>query len=245
MSAADLVVGTSAGAVVGAHLALGRTPQQLVGWAEARQEPLGRISPLVAARLVAAQLWPSRRHAVLWLGRSARRRWSSPLSEGEWVARVGPELAGAAWPERLVVVAVGVDTGRPAYFSARSGVDLAAAVAASCAIPGVFPPVQIAGLRYFDGGLRSPANIDAAQGNDIILALAPLTAAVRAHRRPEHQAQAMRDCARVVLIVPDRASLRAFGGDPLDSRRNRIAADAGRRQGAAWAGRVLEVWGAA
>ena len=239
---ADLIIGTSAGALVGAHLAVGRTPADLLDWAAAPQSPLGRLSPLVVARLVAAQLWPSRRHAVLWLGRGALRHNRSRLSESAWVARFAPGLAGVAWPEGLVVVALGVETGRPAYFTARSGVDLARAVAASCAVPGVFPPVAIAGRHYFDGGLRSPANIDAALGADVVVALAPLTTAVRAHRRPEHQAGAMRDNARVLLITPDAASLRAFGLDPLDSRRNRLAADAGRLQGAAWAARVREVW---
>lgn len=239
---ADQIIGTSAGALVGAHLALGRTPAELLEFAAEPKSPLGRLSPLVVGRLIAAQLWPSRRHAVLWLGRGALRRNRSRLSESDWVARFAPGLAGLPWPERLVVVALGVETGRPAYFTARSGVDLARAVAASCAVPGVFPPVEIAGRRYFDGGLRSPANIDAALGADVIVALAPLTTAVRAHRRPEHQAGAMRDSARVVLITPDTVSLRAFGLDPLDSRRNRAAAEAGRTQGAAWAARVREVW---
>jgi len=245
---ADLIIGTSAGAVVGARMAQGAPPEEVYRDVARPAPTLGRVRLGVVARLLVAQLWPSRRHAVLWLGRwslaRARRRWAIP--EERWVEVF--TRGSDRWPGRLVVVVMSVETGRPGYVSARSGVGLARAVAASCAVPGVFPPVRLGGpgelgsRRFFDGGLRSPANIDAAAGCDVVVALAPITFSVRAHRRPEHQAAGMAPETRVLLLSPDAASLRAIGSDPLAAARSSLAAEAGRRQGREWAEAVRGVW---
>jgi len=55
---------------------------------------------------------------------------------------------------------VDVHDGSPKIFSKDSGVGLARAVASSCAVPGIFPPVTIDGHRYMDGGMRSLTNAD-------------------------------------------------------------------------------------
>jgi predicted acylesterase/phospholipase RssA len=55
-----------------------------------------------------------------------------------------------------------------------SGVALVDAVAASCAVPGIWPPVTIAERRYMDGGVRSTTNADLARGSDRILILNPI-----------------------------------------------------------------------
>ena len=46
-----------------------------------------------------------------------------------------------------------------------SGVPLPLAVASSCAVPWVYPPVTINGRRYMDGGARSATNADLAAGH--------------------------------------------------------------------------------
>ena len=51
-------------------------------------------------------------------------------------------------------------------FDAASDVRLLDAVGASCAVPGIWPPVTINGRRYIDGGIRSAANADLAAGCD-------------------------------------------------------------------------------
>ena len=58
-------------------------------------------------------------------------------------------------------------------FDNTSGVPLERAVAASCAVPGVFPAVEVGGRRYVDGGLRSIANADLAAGHRRVLVLSP------------------------------------------------------------------------
>ena len=58
------------------------------------------------------------------------------------------------------------------------------AVAASCAIPGVFAPVPIGGGRYVDGGAHSPTNLDVVRGEklDLVLVSSPMSAAGRGWR---------------------------------------------------------------
>jgi NTE family protein len=70
------------------------------------------------------------------------------------------------WPDRALLITA-VDEPRPAsfrVFDRAAGVPLVRAVAASCAVPGVWPPVTIDGRRNMDGGIRSAANADLAAG---------------------------------------------------------------------------------
>jgi NTE family protein len=224
---AELVVGTSAA-----------VPEL----DEARRERAGRIGPTHVARLVAAQLHPSRRHALAWLGARAMSTWT-PAAEADWVERVGEGLSGLSWPASLVIVATDATSGRPAFFSAGQPADLAAAVAASCALPGVFPGVRIDGRLHFDGGLRSPANLDVAADADVVIAIAPLSAAVRANRRPVHQAAHLaRSGVRVVLIEPDLAGKAALGPDLLAPARAERAFAAGMGAAARHASEALAAW---
>jgi NTE family protein len=235
---AELVVGTSAGALVAARL----TTDSLDTFSARSAERAGRLGVPELARLLAAQLSPSRRHALAWLGNRATRSWTQQAQD-DWVGLVAAGLSGLPWPEQLVIVATEVASGRPAYFSASRPVDLAAAVAASCAVPGVFPPVRIEGRLFFDGGLRSPANLDVADSAVRVLAVAPLTGSVRPHRRPAAQAaQLARGGARVVLIEPDAAGRRAIGVDVLSASRVGAAHRAGEASGRRRAAPALAVW---
>jgi NTE family protein len=73
-----------------------------------------------------------------------------------------------------VVTAVDAATGEFRTFDRDSGVPLVQAVAASCAVPGVYRPVTIDGRRYVDGGRRSAANVDLAEGFERVVVLAPI-----------------------------------------------------------------------
>lgn len=231
VAAADLVVGTSAGALAAAWLAAGpvgevagRFTEPLAGASPALP---GRVGAAAVARLLAAQLSPSRRLALSWLGRRAAAA-SSAEAQDAWVSLVAPGLSGRPWPETLVVVATDAGSGRPAYFSARRPVELAAAVAASCAVPGMLPAVRIEGRLFFDGGLRSPANLDVADSADRVLAITPLTGSLRAHRRPSAQAAHLRSEGHaVVAIAPTPRSRSAMGPDFLDPGRGAAAFRAG------------------
>jgi NTE family protein len=115
------------------------------------------------------------------------------------------------------------------------------AVAASCAVPCVFPPVTVAGRRYIDGGVRSGTNADLAGDADVILVLAPL-AGLRTYGAPSTELAALRERAEVVLVAPDEAAQEAFGPTMMDPSRQLASFTAGLAQGAAAAPRVAEVW---
>ena len=88
---------------------------------------------------------------------------------------IAGRLPDHSWPDRaLAVVAVDAHSGEPRVFDRDSGVDLIDAVAASCAVPGIWPPVTIGGRRYIDGGVRSAVNADLAAGYGRVLILVPM-----------------------------------------------------------------------
>ncbi len=96
-------------------------------------------------------------------------------------------LVGNEWPARsLLVTAVDAATGARRVLDRSSGVGLVDAVAASSAVPGVWPPVTIGGARYIDGGVWSVTNADLATGCDRVLVLAPIVDPTVAGRRRPH-----------------------------------------------------------
>jgi NTE family protein len=106
-------------------------------------------------------------------------------------------------------------------------------VAASCAVPRVWPPVTIGGRRYIDGGVWSLANVDLAEGCGRVLVLAPLV-------DPTVHAglAALGSATAVELVTPDDDSVAAFGPDVLDPASRGPSARAGRAQGRNVADRV-------
>jgi NTE family protein len=115
-------------------------------------------------------------------------------------------------------------------------VSLVDAVAASCAVPGVWPPVTIDGRRYVDGGVRSAENADYAAGSTRITVVAPLglDSPLPAEKPLLTVLDELRAAgAEVALITPDEASVAAIGQNPLDPSTRTPAAEAGRAQGAA------------
>jgi NTE family protein len=119
-------------------------------------------------------------------------------------------------------------------FDRHCGVGLVAAVAASCAVPGIWPPVSIDGRRYVDGGVRSSDNADLAAGFARVVVLAPM-----GFESPLPSAlplagavdQLRRDGSRVAVVVPDTPSRAAIGTNPLDPTTRGPAVRAGREQG--------------
>ncbi len=138
------------------------------------------------------------------------------------------------WPAKpMAVVTVDVLTGETRIFDRHSGVALADAVAASCAVPGIWPPVNIGGQNYMDGGIRSLSNADLAERSSGVIIVSPL--GVRQGIPGRTLARQVRELeqsgTRVQVIGPDRASSVAMGRNPLNPARRAIAAQAGREQG--------------
>jgi NTE family protein len=115
-------------------------------------------------------------------------------------------------------------------------------VAASCAVPLVWPPITIGGRRYIDGGVRSITNADLAAGCDRVVVLAPVTFAMRASTRIATQLASLGSNVRSVVISPDSAARRAIGGNVLDPAHRVASARAGHAQSAGVAESVAAVW---
>ena len=240
---ADVVVGTSAGSVVGAQITSGIPLDELYAdqLEPADHEIGGSMSRLAMLRLVPPYLLPgSGRDKLARVGRVAQAAHAPGSADREGVIR--SRLPVASWPERdLRVTAVDAESGEFTVFTAASGVDLVAAVAASCAVPTVWPPVEIDGHLYIDGGMRSTANVDRARGADRVVVLAPLPRSVS--KRTSIRAQLEKIAPREwSVITPDSEALAAFGRNLLDPAKRRVAAEAGMRQSAGLVDELRHVW---
>lgn len=131
--------------------------------------------------------------------------------------------------------------GEPVTWERSSDVPLDRAVAASCAVPCIFPPVTIGASHYVDGGVRSGTNADLATGASRIVVLAPL-APVRMRGAPAEEIDALRRDAKAVLIGPDEAALEALGPNVFDMARWEPAIEAATGQGHRAAAEVASMW---
>lgn len=244
LRSADVVIGTSAGAVVGAEVACGLDLQRRY---QAQLEPpddeLGaslRRRTMLRLKLAAAVPGAPRTVRARF-GRIALR--TSTVTEQERLEVVGSRLPVHEWPVTpLRIVAVDAGTGDCETFAQHDGASLVQAVTASCAVPGVWPPVTIGGRRYFDGAFRSAANVDLARGYDRVVVLAPLPRAVGRLPGMGGQVAELRRSSRVAVTTPDRGARAAMGRDLLDPARRAPAARAGREQAGAVLDEVRRVW---
>lgn len=237
---AALVVGTSAGAVVGAELRCGLHPAELLapgaGAAptEVPRPVLGPRSYRPAAAIMAARGLRRPRQASLGLvaaGLLPRgRRDAAIISDA--VAGLAP--GGPPWPPGLWVCATRLHDGERVVFRAGTWSDLGQAVAASCAMAGFFAPVPIAGHDHVDGGARSVTNADVVAGEDLDLVVVSSSmsleagggrrptglAARAAHRRrlahgarlAQEVAQVRRRGTPVVVVEPGPDDVAVMGG---------------------------------
>jgi NTE family protein len=247
LTGADLVVGTSAGSVVGAQLRSGVDVPALYErqLEPPSQERMARLSRGTLARYALAMLLARRddtafRRRLGQLSRTAADSGLTPTEE-ERRAAIASRLPSTQWPDLpLVLTAVDTESGEFTTFDRNSGVELLAAVGASCAVPGVYPPVTISGRRYMDGGMRSGANADLATGYDRVVVLAPIPRGIGPMASVDAQVTSL--VSRVAVVSPDAASRTAIGKNVLDPAAREPSARAGRAQAAAVADRVAEVW---
>jgi NTE family protein len=247
LAGADLVVGTSAGSVVGAQITTGG---ELPALFERQLQPPAeeRVAKMTRSTLArfAWAMFRTRgrdqefRRRVGALALAAEAAGLTP-SEEERLQIIGSRLVGQEWPQRpLLITAVDAHTGEFRSFDRDSGVPLVQAVAASCAVPGVYPPVTIDGHRYVDGGMRSGSNADLADGYERVVVLAPIPRGVGPMASVDAQVTGM--VARVAVVSPDFGSRSAIGRNVLDPAARIPSARAGRAQAATVVDRIADVW---
>jgi NTE family protein len=245
LSAETMLVGTSAGSAVASQLAGGTSLEELYA------SQLAEETAELGVELDAAEF--GARIAAMLEGVSSpeegRRRMGAFALEAETVpeavrrAVIAARLPVQDWPERpLLITAVDTATGELRVFDRTSGVDLVDAVSASCAVPGVWPTVNIDGRRYMDGGMRTIANADLAAGAHRVLVLVPVSEASGMGAVPQEELDALAP-ADVLVVYADDASVAAFGSNPLDPSTRPVAAQAGAAQGRRLAGEIAAFWG--
>ncbi|MFE9955773.1 patatin-like phospholipase family protein [Micromonospora sp. NPDC005299] len=243
--AADLVVGTSAGSAVAAQITSGVALDDLYA-AQLRPETAEIEVDVDTEKLFAD-------YAAALTGVSgpqeARRRFGEIALAARTVdpalrlAAIDARLPVKQWPDRrLLLPAVDAETGDEAIFTRESGVTLRDAVAASCAVPGIWPPVEIGDRRYIDGGVRSMTNADLAAGADRVLIIQPTLADTPQPWGDLDAEIAALASATVHVISADQASVDAFGPNALSPATRAASARAGRAVGAAHAAAVASVW---
>jgi NTE family protein len=262
---ADYIVGTSAGSIVGAMLALGRHPQEML----AQQFAIGENeAPPRGSTAGAFDLAPLMQHFIRLytsdgppeelrreIGKFALEA-NVAMTEDEWLATFGQleGLGAADWPgKNYTCTAVDAVSGEFVTWTKDSGVPLGRAIASSCCVPGIFPPITINGRRYIDGGMRSATNADLAKGYDRALVVsvtsgmqrpgAPPQMVERARKRMDDELGAITAAGGAYeMIAPDDGSREAFGNNLMDFTRRSIAAKAGYAQAKNEAPRLRDLW---
>jgi NTE family protein len=247
VTAADVVIGTSAGSAVAAQLLSGTPLAELYDRHVFPEGPSTEIAAELDVEKMAAD-WgallsthepgPGLRAAI---GRYAIA--AGTVSERRRRAVIEARLPSREWPSHdLRIVVVDAATGEDRVLTRADEVPLVDAVAASCAVPGIWPPVTIDGRRYVDGGVRTSANVDLAEGHDVVLVLAPVNDFTAPEPAIAKRLAKVEKKSTVFRIEPDEASVAAIGPNPLDPAAAGPAARAGRAQGASVVAAVAELW---
>src|SRR6185295_18590653 len=256
---ADHIVGTSAGSFAGAALASGRPAEALVRAQveQAKRDAATRKSMPAADRPPPPDLGPLMRFmarrptdgeppAALLIEIGAFALAAKTVSEDTFIASFG-SIAGTGekWPAGFACTAVDAADGSFQLWDQSSGIALGRAIASSCSVPGIYPPITIQGRRYIDGGMRSATNIDLVKGYERVLVIAVLSNMALDFMRAGIAREIERLTsagAKVELIVPNANCLEAFGNNLMDSSRRGDVALAGAVQGRAEAARIKPFW---
>ncbi len=265
---ADFIMGTSADSFVGARLALGAEAAGLADPILADAAKAAAATPSTGRGAGTRGGPPADLSKLMTLMGEAQSGARDPqavraeigafalaaqtLDEAAFIATFGRSFAALpddAWPERgYACTAVDAETGAFQMWTRDSGVGVTRAVASSCSVPGIYPPVTLDGRRYIDGGMRSSTNADMATGHDTVVVIAVRLGggderSARLSATLDAEVKVLTDAgAKVTLIAPDAASQAAMGVNLMDFRRRGDAAKAGLAQGAALAAELAKAW---
>jgi NTE family protein len=250
LAGAEAIMGTSAGALVGALLSSGRDVTDALTSLAALGQSIdsGGLAAGDEAFLSArrqASLDTDPRHALRTIGRAAKD--ASTPAEDVYLGLFGT-LDGTAWPAAFRCTAIDTDTGDLVVWDQGSGVPLLHAVASSCSVPMLFPTVTIKGRHYMDGGILSPLNATAAPPTDVLLVLSchPLgSQGAGVDSAPAATADAelaqLRETRRLIAVEPDFSHVEA-PANHMDPNLAIHAFQIGKRQAEREAAAIQAAW---
>lgn len=248
----NVLLGTSAGSAVAAQISSGLPLDELF----ARQVLPGEnheIHPGVSVESI-SELFLS---AMLTAGETKAQRLQRIGAvalefsmRGETVPEavrrsvIAQRLPSHDWPQRILrITGIDIATGELVVFDKKSGVELVDAVAASCAVPGAWPPVTIGDRRFIDGGVGSAVNMSAVQDCGVAIALVPSGLDAPSPWGTPAAEEIAAFPGKTLAVFADSESLEAFGPNSLDPSCRVPSAQAGRNQGRREAHRVAEFLG--
>lgn len=242
---AEKIIGTSAGAFVGTALASQYDMRKLF----AAQIELNDTEVSVKVSENTMKAWyeafnrgGSNPQAIGAAFGSIAKKNPKPVPVELRRSVVESRLVATEWPMTLQVTAIDADLGKLQIFNYESGVPLIDAVAASGAVPGIWPPVRINDRVWIDGGMVSTTNARLAEGYDQVVILAPMPNGHGAIPGVEEDVEQLSAHAHVHLIIPNEKSRIAIGSNPYDPPHCRAAAIAGKNQGEKSAAEIRAMW---
>ena len=201
----DMYVGVSAGGIIGAGLANGITPREMCRMFIESDESEQPFDPSILTQPAFGEYWARLQHLPPLLARATwhyltNRRGQGMFESFQRLTRVIPtgvfsnqgllDFLTRTFTQpgrsndfrtlktKLYLVATDLDSGTAIEFGAPGydHVPIAHAAAASSALPGLFPPVEIDGRSYLDGALKRTlhASVALKEGADLVLCLNPI-----------------------------------------------------------------------
>ena len=252
LAGATAIMGTSAGALVGALLSSGRdVTDALTSLAALGQsidpDSLAAGDEAFLSTISQASLDTDPRQALRAIGRAARE--ASTPAEDVYLGLFGT-LDGTPWPAGFRCTATDTETGDLVVWDQGSGVPLMHAIAASCSVPMLFPTVTIKGRHYMDGGILSHLNATAAPPTDVLVVLSchPLGSkgaggggSLAASVTPDAELAPLRRTRRLVAVEPDFSGIEA-PANMMDPNFAIQAFQTGKRQAEREAAAIQAAW---
>ncbi|CAN5335034.1 patatin-like phospholipase family protein [soil metagenome] len=245
---ADVLLGTSAGSTVAAQIGSGVGIDELYERqsVEATYEIDSGVSvDDITALFLSAMLTPDTTAAQKLQRIGAIALATDTVAGPVRRAVIEQRLPSHDWPDRVLrITGIAIATGELVVFDNDSGVELVDAVAASCAVPGAWPPVRISsptGERLFiDGGVGSTVNMVAANDCDAVVVLVPSGRDAPSPFSGGAAAEIDDFPGAALALFADDDALAAFGPNPLDPQCRIPSARAGREQGRRQAAAVAD-----
>ncbi|TPG36110.1 patatin-like phospholipase family protein [Mycolicibacterium hodleri] len=242
----DVLLGTSAGSTVAAQISSGALLADLfaaqVSSDSHEIDPGTSIDDITEMFLTAMMTPGTKEEKLQRIGAIAVA--TETVAEPVRRAVIGHRLPSREWADRVLrVTAVDVATGELLVIDRDSGIGLVDAVAASCAVPGAWPPVTVGDRRFMDGGVGSTVNMTAASDCDAVVVLVPSSETVPSPFGDGVVAEIAAFPGETLAVYADAESITAFGLNPLDPACRIPSANAGRAQGRRDATRIARFLG--